>query len=151
MKTIRKTALIIMAVTLLTSCGKKSEDVLISLKVVKNVDLNRYKGTWYEIARFPHSFEKDLVGVTATYTLKEDGKIGVLNKGYKDTLDGKLKEAKAFAKVPYPEWAGYLRVFFFWPFGGDYMILELDQENYQYALVGDPSLNYLWVLSRTPK
>jgi lipocalin len=121
------------------------------MNIVEKVDLERYAGTWYEIARFPHSFEKNLVGVTATYTLRPDGKVDVLNKGYKNSLDGKLKTAKAFAKVPDPGNTGRLKVFFFWPFGADYLILELDQENYQYALVGSSTSNYLWILSRTPQ
>jgi len=120
------------------------------MQTVKNVDLERYMGTWYEIGRFPHSFEKDLVGVTATYKLKKNGKVEVLNQGYKNSLDGKLKRAKGFAKVPNPNEPGRLKVYFFWPFGGDYLILDLDEE-YRWALIGSYSLNYLWILSRTPQ
>lgn len=121
-----------------------------NMQTVSNVDLNRYMGTWYEIARFPHSFEKDLVGVTATYRIKDNGKVEVLNQGYKNTLDGKLKKAKGFAKVPDPNEPGRLKVYFFWPFGGDYLILDLD-ENYQWVLIGSNTRNYLWILSRTPQ
>jgi len=120
------------------------------MQTVKNVDLERYMGTWYEIGRFLHSFEKDLVGVTATYKLKKNGKVEVLNQGYKNSLDGKLKRAKGFAKVPNPNEPGRLKVYFFWPFGGDYLILDLDEE-YRWALIGSYSLNYLWILSRTPQ
>lgn len=120
------------------------------METVSNFDLNRYMGTWYEIARFPHSFEKDLVGVTATYRLKENGKVEVVNQGYLKTLEGKLKRAKGFAKVPDPNEPGRLKVYFFWPFGGDYLVLDLDN-NYQYALIGSYSMNYLWILSRTPQ
>ncbi len=120
------------------------------MKTVNNVDLNRYMGTWYEIARFPHSFEKGLVGVTANYTLKKNGKVEVLNQGHKDSLNGKLKRAKGFAKVPNPDEPGRLMVYFFWPFGGEYLILDLDK-NYQYVLVGSSSKKYLWILSRTPQ
>jgi lipocalin len=120
------------------------------LNPVAEVDLDRYMGTWYEIARFPHRFEKNLVGVTATYNLRPNGKISVVNKGYKNSLDGKQKTAKAFAKIPNPDYPSWLKVYFFWPFGADYLILELDQEKYRYALVGSSSPNYLWILSRTP-
>jgi len=136
---------------ILFNACKPDVEELKKLGVVKDVDLQRYAGTWYEIARFTHSFEKDLVGVTATYTLRDDGKVEVLNKGHKGSLDGKLKEAKGFAKIPYPEWKGFLMVYFFWPFGGEYLILDLDQENYQYALVGDTSKKYLWILGRNPQ
>ncbi|HOI50359.1 MAG TPA: lipocalin family protein [Prolixibacteraceae bacterium] len=121
------------------------------METVKEVDLQRYAGTWYEIARFPHRFEKRLVGVTATYTLRPDGKIDVLNQGYRDSLQGKLSTARAVAKIPNPDQPGRLKVFFFPLFGADYSILELDRENYQYVLVGSSSPGYLWILSRTPQ
>jgi lipocalin len=92
-----------------------------------------------------------MVGVTATYTLKSNGKIGVLNQGYQDSFEGKFKKAKGFAKVPNPNEPGRLKVYFFWPFGGEYLILDLDDVNYQYALVGSSSRNYLWILGRNPK
>jgi len=135
---------------LFTSCSNNAQTQTPSMKTVENVDLARYMGVWYEIARFPHSFEKGLVGVTATYTLKTNGKVEVINQGYKDSLTGKLKRAKGFAKVPNPNEPGRLMVYFFWPFGGEYLILDLDQ-NYQYVLVGSSSLNYLWILCRSPK
>lgn len=133
---------------LLSSCIHT--DRVISMETVKNVDLARYMGIWYEIARFDHSFERGLVGVSATYSLKKNGKVEVINQGFKDSLSGKLKRAKGFAKVPNPNVPGRLMVYFFWPFGGEYLILDLD-ENYQYALVGSSSKNYLWILSRTTK
>lgn len=133
----------------LASCGLSDEEIE-RMNMVKDVDLSRYAGKWYEIARFPHSFEKGLTGVTATYTLRNDGKVDVLNEGFKDSLDGEHKKAKAFAKIPDPGNTGRLKVFFFWPFGADYLILELDKENYQYALVGSSSDNYLWILCRKP-
>jgi len=85
------------------SCQAQKSEPMINTETVKNVDLEKYAGTWYEIARFPHSFEKDHVGVTATYTLKKNGKIEVLSKGYKSTLEGKLQTAKGKAKVPDPD------------------------------------------------
>ena len=136
-------------VIIITACGLTDEEID-KMDMVKDVDLERYAGKWYEIARFPHRFEKDLVGVTATYTIRNNGKIDVLNEGYKNTLDGKYKRAGAFAKIPDKTNTGRLKVYFFWPFGADYLILELDRENYNYALVGSSSDNYLWILSRDP-
>lgn len=118
------------------------------LPTVQNVDVNRYMGTWYEVARFDNRFERGLVGVTATYSVINSKKIRVVNSGYKNTLQGKKSTARGFANVVGP---GQLKVFFFWPFGGDYNIIALDTVDYQYALVGTVSREYLWVLSRTPK
>jgi len=123
---------------------------MIDTKTVKELNLNRYLGTWYEIARFPHSFEKNLVGVTATYSLRDDGKIRVINQGYKSTLDGELSVAEGKAKIPNPSEPGKLKVSFFWIFYGDYFVLELD-ENYQYVMIGSSSPKYFWILSRTPQ
>ncbi len=119
------------------------------MQIVKNLDLERYAGTWYEIARFPHRFEKDLVGVTATYTLTAGKYIEVLNQGYKNTLDGQFKQAKGKAKLADKNNTGHLKVSFFLWFYADYYVLELDETNYQYALVGSSSMNYLWILCRT--
>ena len=110
-------------------------------------ELEKYLGTWYEIARFDHSFERNLQEVTATYSIREDGKIKVVNQGVKN---GKLKTAIGKAR---PQPNGTLRnleVSFFWSFYAPYNILELD-ENYQYVLIGSNSPNYLWILSRTPQ
>lgn len=117
---------------------------------VSGVDLNKYLGKWYEVARFNHSFEKGLVGVTATYSLRPDGKIKVLNEGYKNTLNGKHKVAVGKAKIPDPKDLSKLKVSFFLNFYADYLIMELDQVNYQYAMIGSNSDNFLWILSRTP-
>ena len=132
-------------------CQDKSKNTMIDTRTVNEVDLQRYSGTWYEIARFPHSFEKGLVGVTATYTLKDKGRIEVLNQGYKNSLDGKHSRAVGKAKVPDPTQPGKLKVSFFLFFYGDYFIMELDEENYQWAMIGSSSPNYFWILSRTPK
>ena len=131
------------------SCLDNAKTQSHTMRTVEKVDLQRYMGTWYEIARFPHSFEKGLVGVTANYTLKNNGKVEVLNQGYKDSLTGKLKRAKGFAKIPKADEPGRLMVYFFWPFGGEYLILDLDKD-YQYVLVGSSSKKYLWILSRAP-
>ena len=125
---------------------KKSEQL--KTETIKELDLQRYLGTWYEIARFDHSFERGLVGATATYSLRDDGKIKVLNQGFRNTLDGELNVAEGKAKLTGEP--GKLKVSFFWIFYADYYILELD-ENYQWALIGSKSDKYLWILSRTPK
>lgn len=128
----------------------QSEENRIDNSTIKSLDLKRYLGTWYEIARFPHSFEKNLVGVTATYSLRDDGMIRVLNQGYKNTLEGELSVAEGKAKIPDPNDSGKLKVSFFWIFYGDYYILELD-ENYQYVMIGSSTDKYFWILSRTPQ
>lgn len=131
------------------SCN--SNKMMIDNSTVDNLDLKSYLGTWYEIARYPHSFEKNLVGVTATYTLKENGKIKVLNQGYKKTLDGKRSQAIGKAYVPDPTNPAHLKVSFFWFFYADYFVMELDEKNYQWAVVGSNSAKYLWILNREPK
>jgi len=140
-------AIFTMVIFAFYSCNKNTAP---TMKTVENVDIQKYLGTWYEIARFPHSFEKNLQGVTATYTMRKNGKIKVLNQGYKNSLDGKLKTATGKAFIPNPEVPGHLRVSFFLWFYSDYYILELDKD-YQYVLVGSSSPDYLWILSRTPK
>jgi lipocalin len=148
----KKVYLMIAAITvaIIFSCVNSAKTQSSAMKTVDKVDLERYMGKWYEIARFPHSFEKGLVGVSATYSLKKNGKVEVINQGFKGSLTGKMKRAKGFAKVPDPNVPGRLMVYFFWPFGGEYLILDLD-ENYQYVLVGSSSKNYLWILSRSTK
>jgi lipocalin len=121
-----------------------------ALEVVDEVNLQKYTGTWYEIARLPNRFEKGLKCVTATYQLREDGKITVINKGHKVENPQKAEKVEGWAKVPNPEEPGKLKVTFFWPFFGKYWIIDLDAD-YQYALVGSPSRKYLWVLARDKK
>jgi apolipoprotein D and lipocalin family protein len=120
------------------------------VKVIGYVDLKRYTGTWYEIARFPNSFERGLKCATATYTLQDDGRITVLNKGQKINNPSETKQARGIAWVPDKTYPAKLKVRFFWPFSGDYWILALDP-SYRFVLVGDPSRKYLWILSRTKK
>jgi lipocalin len=112
---------------------------------VKELDLNRYLGYWYEIARFDHSFEQGIYYSMARYTLRDDGRIDVLNTGIKD---GRAEEATAIAKTT--EIPGLLKVSFFGPFYSDYRIMMIDSD-YQYALVGGSSNQFLWILSRTPQ
>ena len=146
----RSLLLLGLALLVLLSCSKTNTMEKIDTTTVEKVDLNRYLGTWYEIARFPHSFEKGLVGVTANYSFRKDGKIRVLNQGYKGTLDGKLSRAEGKAKIPDPDDTSRLKVSFFLFFYGDYFVLELD-ESYQWAMIGSSSPNYFWILSRTPQ
>ncbi len=119
------------------------------LRTVPHVDLARYAGTWYEIANYPQRFQKGCTGTTATYTLRPDGTVEVLNRCALGSLDGRLKEAKGRAKVVDRRSNAKLEVTFFWPFRGDYWVIDLGRE-YEYAVVGHPSRKYLWILSRTP-
>jgi apolipoprotein D and lipocalin family protein len=119
------------------------------LTVVDRVDLERYLGKWYEIASYPAWFQKGCTGSTAEYSLLPEGKIRVINRCRKDSLDGPLKESKGKAEVADTATNAKLKVWFFWPFKGNYWIIELD-DDYQWAVVGEPSRKYLWILSRTP-
>lgn len=118
--------------------------------VVSSVDLNRYKGFWYEIARLPNFFERKLKCTSATYTLRDDGKITVLNKGNYLTDPKKSTSSQGVAWIPDKNSPAKLKVQFFWPFSGDYWIMELDKD-YRYVLVGDPARKYLWILAREKK
>jgi apolipoprotein D and lipocalin family protein len=117
------------------------------LAVVPQVDLGRYMGTWYEIASYPTRFQKGCAASTATYALNPDGTVDVLNQCRKE---GELTAARGTAWVPDPADPAKLRVRFFWPFSGEYWIIDLGPD-YEYAVVGHPSRDYLWVLSRTPR
>lgn len=121
----------------------------IRTETIATLDLARYMGKWYEIARFDHFFEKNMVGVSADYLLLPDGKIQVTNSGFLHELSGEYKTIIGKAKMPNPQEPGKLKVSFFLWFYSDYFIFELDP-NYQYALVGSSSDKYLWILSRTP-
>ncbi|SEU11696.1 apolipoprotein D and lipocalin family protein/hypothetical protein [Draconibacterium orientale] len=134
---------------LFTGCSGQKH--MIDNSVVKELDLQKYLGTWYEIARYDHRFEQGMVGVKANYSLRDDGKIRVVNSGYKNTLDGEYSEAIGKAKIPDPEnEPAKLKVSFFWIFYGDYYVLELDKD-YQWAVIGSSSDKYLWILSRSPQ
>lgn len=138
-----------LCITGLLTCQSKEMNI-IDTSTVDSFNINSYLGTWYEIARFQHSFEKDLVGVTANYSLREDGKIKVVNSGYKNKFSGKFKSITGKAKIPDKSNPAKLKVSFFLFFYADYYVLELDTNNYSYALIGSSSENYLWILSRTP-
>jgi apolipoprotein D and lipocalin family protein len=142
----RRPVLATLAVASLAACAHAPERP--PLRTVEKVDLGRYAGTWYEIATIPMSFQKGCVAVTATYTLRPDGEVEVLNRCRKGTLDGPERSATGRAWSVDPSNAK-LEVRFFWPFKGDYWIVELG-EDYGYAVVGHPDRKYLWILSRTP-
>lgn len=118
------------------------------VKPVNDFEINRYLGTWYEIARLDHSFERGLSRVSANYALLDDGTISVINRGYLQEED-KWKEATGRAKFVGSTNTGHLKVSFFGPFYSSYVIMDLDHQQYQYALVSGPSTDYLWILSRT--
>lgn len=133
-------------VLLLTGCVGIPEGV----KPVDNFELERYVGRWYEIARLDHSFERGLTQVTADYSGRDDGGLRVLNRGYSEKKK-RWQEAEGKAYFVDKPDQGYLRVSFFGPFYGAYIIFELDHDHYQYALVCGPDKSYFWILARTPK
>ena len=140
------TGIIGLSVILMTGCSGVPSGVT----VVDGFELERYLGTWYEIARLDHSFQRGLSQVTAQYSLRDDGTIDVLNRGYHDAKET-WKSARAVARPAGDPTVGSLRVSFFWPFWADYHIIALDKEDYQYAMVTSSTRNYLWILSRTPE
>lgn len=130
--------------------NKMTKNHLLPPETVPYVDLNRYLGLWYEIASYPQPYEKNCTGVTATYGLLENGDISVLNRCHKYNLDGPLKEAQGKAWVVDKETNAKLKVQFFWPFTGDYWIIDLGPD-YEYSVVSDPTRSTLWILSRKPQ
>ena len=120
------------------------------LEVVDHVDLQRYLGTWYEIATIPQRFQKGCVGVTAEYSLRKNGDIQVVNTCIKETLDGEVRTARGKARVVDRTTNAKLKVSFFWPFWGAYWIIGLDPD-YEWAIVGHPNRDYLWILNRSPQ
>jgi apolipoprotein D and lipocalin family protein len=117
---------------------------------VQEFELNKYLGKWYEIARLDHRFERGLDKVTAEYTLRDDGGVRVINKGYK-TDAGEWSEIEGKAYFVGPENEGHLKVSFFGPLYSSYVVFELDREDYRYAFVSGNNTSYLWLLSRTPE
>jgi apolipoprotein D and lipocalin family protein len=132
----------------LASCSSVPVQEDPPLQVAAHVDKKKYLGKWYEIARYPHSFEENCYAVTADYKLLENGSIQVTNRCREGSLEGELKEAVGTAYFVDSQTNAKLEVTFFWPFYGDYWIIDLD-ENYQYAVVSEPKRQYLWILSRT--
>jgi apolipoprotein D and lipocalin family protein len=133
-------------------CGCRASGALPGageLTSVEGFALERYLGSWYEISKYPVSFEQGLVGVRAEYSLRDDGDVRVLNSGRRGDFDGELDTAEGHAWIPDPEHPERLKVSFFWPFRADYWVIALDPD-YRWAVVGEPKRRYLWVLSRTP-
>jgi apolipoprotein D and lipocalin family protein len=141
--------LIIFAGLELASCSKVPVQEDPPLQVVEHVDIKRYLGEWYEIARYPHSFEENCYAVTADYALRDDGSIQVTNRCREGSLEGELDEVVGTANIVDSKTNAKLRVTFFWPIYGDYWIIDLDKD-YQYAIVSESKRQYLWILSRTP-
>ena len=135
----------LVAVAMLSGCL----GVPASVEPVEEFDLNRYLGKWYEIARLDHSFEEGLDNVTAVYSLRDDGGVNVVNRGFL-SKDDVYQEAQGRAYFVNDSDEGYLKVSFFRPFYASYVIFELDQDGYQYAFVSGPDTSFLWLLSRTP-
>jgi apolipoprotein D and lipocalin family protein len=119
------------------------------LPTVPHVEITRYLGTWHEIARYPNRFQENCFGATADYRLREDGDLQVVNTCHEGSKDGPIKSVRGKAWVVDPASNAKLKVRFFWPFSGNYWILELGP-SYEYVVVGEPGRKYLWILARTP-
>lgn len=128
----------------LTGCTGIPEGV----EPVNNFNIKKYEGKWYEVARLDHSFERGLENITAEYKIKENGDVSVVNRGF-SVKDREWQDANGVASFVEKSDLGYLKVSFFRPFYGSYIIFELDKD-YQYAFVSGPDKSYLWLLSRTP-
>lgn len=134
------------AAFLLVACSSPTPPA--GVTVINNFNVQRYLGTWYEIARFDHRFERGLERVTATYSLRDDGGLRVINRGYNPDR-GMWQQSVGKAYFTGDPGRAALKVSFFGPFYGGYNIIALDKE-YQHALVCGPDRDYLWILSRTP-
>ena len=140
-----------MAITLLTIVFQSGcAGIPDGAKAVTGFELDRYLGTWYEVARLDHSFERGMSNVTANYSMRDDGGVSVVNRGYK-VKKGEWDDATGKAYFIGDADVGQLKVSFFGPFYGGYNILELDKDDYQYALVSGPDRGYLWILARSPE
>lgn len=140
-----KTLLMVLASLMLGGCLGMPASVI----PINDFELDRYLGKWYEIARLDHSFERGLEQVTADYTPREEGGVHVINRGF-STEKQQWREAEGKAFFVGPPSEGYLKVSFFGPFYGSYVIFELDRDGYRHAFVCGPTTSYLWLLSRTP-
>lgn len=119
------------------------------LETVSHVDIDRYLGKWFEIARYEAPFQQGCVASQATYSLNSDGTLKVLNECRDKTLEGKLRKAVGKAWVVDTVSNAKLKVQFFWPFKGDYWVIDLGKD-YEYSVVSEPKRQFLWILSRTP-
>lgn len=140
-----KRILLLLSMIFLTGCLGHPK----SVTPVDGFELERYLGKWYEIARLDHSFERGLENVSAEYSMREGGGVRVLNRGYSTTKNA-WKEAEGKAFFVGESDIGYLKVSFFGPFYGSYVVFGLDKQDYQYAFISGPDETYLWFLSRTP-
>lgn len=145
MKLQRLMAAVVVWTLLATGCTGLPEGVT----PVSDFDVNRYLGEWYEIARLDHRFERGLEKITAEYSLRQDGGLRVVNRGF-DVASGQWREAEGKAYFIGDPQTGRLKVSFFGPFYGSYNIMELDHADYRYALVCGPDTSYLWILARSP-
>lgn len=136
---------LVLSCMLLTGCLGMPD----GMQPVQNFERDRYLGTWYEIARLDHSFERGLSRVSATYSLRDDGGIRVINRGY-NAEQSRWSESEGKAYFVEDPQQAYLKVSFFGPFYGSYVVFGLDQQDYQYAFVAGPDTDYLWLLARTP-
>jgi len=136
--------LLVLIAALLSGCTGIPE----GLTAIDGFEVNRYLGTWYEIARLDHRFERGLKNISATYTLREDGGVNVLNKGW-NQADGEWEQAEGKAYFVEQPDIGRLKVSFFGPFYGGYNIIELDKKDYSYSMITGPNKSYFWILSRT--
>ncbi len=133
-------------VLLLAGCVNVPENIT----PVDNFNIERYLGKWYEIARLDHSFERGLTSVSADYSLRSDGGLRVMNRGYSQK-EKKWKKIEGKGYFVDHKDDGFLKVSFFGPFYGSYVVFDLDRENYSYALVCGPDKSFLWLLARSPK
>jgi apolipoprotein D and lipocalin family protein len=140
---------VLFVLLLLTAIVSGCAGIPQGVEPVRPFDGQRYKGEWFEIMRLDHSFERGLTNVTATYTLRDDGSVGVLNKGF-DRKNCRWKEANGRAVFQGDRDKASLSVTFFWPFAGGYHVFALDQQDYGWALISGPSRSYLWILARQP-
>lgn len=141
----KRFTLVLIIVLFQVACTSVPEGV----KAVDNFDINRYLGTWYEIARLDHTFERGLTNVTAQYSLRDDGGVRVLNRGFStDKDEWKTAEGKAYFVNEKSQ--GHLKVSFFGPFYSTYVIFELEQAGYEYAFISGYNHRYLWLLARSP-
>jgi apolipoprotein D and lipocalin family protein len=136
---------VVVLLVILGGCTGRPDGV----EPVRPFDVQRYGGEWFEIMRLDHSFERGLTNVTATYTLRDDGSVGVLNRGF-DRERCRWKEADGTAEFQGEKTVASLSVTFFWPFAGGYHVFALDQQDYGWALISGPSRSYIWILARQP-
>ena len=147
----KKFALILCSLIFFSGCNSSVEPPgVTAMKVVDKVDVKKYMGKWFEISSIPMREQEGCFATTATYTLRDDGEVDVFNECHDGKIDGPIKTAKGRAWVVDANSNAKLKVSFFWPFAGDYWVIELEPE-YKYAVVGHPSRNYAWILSRTPQ